>query len=285
MTPSQREWSRGRRAGEWKSGEWPWHMEIAIYGFSFHRGLFWIISPSFHPVLFFLFISTNPWQLGKGRHLHGGSGDGKGSSFSWASVASPIPHHAWSSEPTAVTSCLRLRLIIASVLSDFVWLSDCLTLKESSVSSWLSTSFWGQLLSLSGFPVWSPFLQSPHSAGTMLNPCFPEMLADFIALHKSHGFLGYPLTSLGVLLLILLPSKLGRYHLIFLLFQFPLLNHRHLSLPLPVCWRLPLGLRQSLLRLFLGILSVWVYHLRMSLKFREFFFFSWKVPSSRLVLL
>lgn len=150
--PSQREWSRGRRAGEWKSGEWPWHMEIAIYGFSFHRGLFWIISPSFHPVLFFLFISTNPWQLGKGRHLHGGSGDGKGSSFSWASVASPIPHHAWSSEPTAVTSCLRLRLIIASVLSDFVWLSD-LSDFEGIFCFFLAQHI---LLRPAAFPIWLP---------------------------------------------------------------------------------------------------------------------------------
>ena len=89
-------------------------------------------------MLFFLFPSTNPWQLGKGRHLRGGSGDGKRSSFSWTSVASPVPHHACSSEPTAVASYLRHRLIIASVLfcpgcrglwplcdlSDFVWLSD-----------------------------------------------------------------------------------------------------------------------------------------------------------------
>ena len=40
-----------------------------------------------------------------------------------------------------------------------------------------------QLLSPSGFCVWSPFLQSPHPAGTMLNPCFPEMFADLVSLH------------------------------------------------------------------------------------------------------
>ena len=77
----------------------------------------------------------------------------------------------------------------------------------------------------------------------MLNPSFPDMLIDFIAMHKSHGFLGFPLPCLDVLWLIPLPSKLGCYHLIFILFQFPLLNHRRYSLPLPVCWRLPLGLR------------------------------------------